>query len=142
MFRQVSTIALVVFAALGSLAQATAQEPKAKGGTKQVTNSIGMKLTLVPSGEFMMGSGESPEATAAFFKKNYDMGELLHPGFIEDEHPLHRVRISKAFYLGTYQVTRGQFRQFIKDSGYRKDLCTAINLEFPVASNRPTSTQL
>ncbi len=95
MFRQVSTIALVVFAALGSLAQATAQEPKAKGGTKQVTNSIGMKLTLVPSGEFMMGSGESPEATAAFFKKNYDMGELLHPGFIEDEHPLHRVRITQ-----------------------------------------------
>ena len=39
--------------------------------TKQITNSIGMKLTLVPSGEFMMGSKESAEATAAFFNKTY-----------------------------------------------------------------------
>ena len=28
-----------------------------------------MKLTLVPSGEFMMGGGESAEATAAFFQR-------------------------------------------------------------------------
>ena len=38
---------------------------------KQITNSIGMKLTLVPSGEFMMGSKESAEKTAAFFHKTY-----------------------------------------------------------------------
>ena len=37
-----------------------------------------MKLTLVPSGEFMMGSGESAEDTAAFFNKNY--GEDLSEG--------------------------------------------------------------
>ena len=43
----------------------------AAGGEKQITNSIGMKLTLVPSGEFMMGSGESAEETATFFNKNY-----------------------------------------------------------------------
>jgi hypothetical protein len=36
---------------------------------KQAINSIGMKLTLVPSGEFMMGGGESAEATAAFFQR-------------------------------------------------------------------------
>ena len=38
---------------------------------KQITNSIGMKLTLVPSGEFMMGSKESAEETAAFINKYY-----------------------------------------------------------------------
>ena len=27
------------------------------------------------------------------------------------------MRITKPFYLGTYHVTRGQFRQFVKDSG-------------------------
>jgi formylglycine-generating enzyme required for sulfatase activity len=31
------------------------------------------------------------------------------------------VRITKPFYLGTYHVTRGQFRQFVKDSGYKTD---------------------
>ena len=42
----------------------------AESPPKQITNSIGMKLTLIPSGEFMMGSKESAEETAAFFKKS------------------------------------------------------------------------
>ena len=97
----------------------SAAEPK-PGQTKQITNSIGMKLTLIPSGEFKMGSGESAEATAAFFKKTYGADFLITEVF-KDEHPQHRVRITRAFYLGTYHVTRGQFRQFVKDSGYTTD---------------------
>ena len=31
------------------------------------------------------------------------------------------MRITKPFYLGTYHVTRGQFRQFVKDTGYTTD---------------------
>ena len=31
------------------------------------------------------------------------------------------MRITKPFYLGTYHVTRGQFRQFVKDAGYKTD---------------------
>ena len=73
MFRQTCTAALAALAALASFTLATAQEPKAASNEKQITNSIGMKLTLVPSGEFMMGSGESAEETAAFFNKNYGM---------------------------------------------------------------------
>ena len=120
MFRQHVDAALVALTALGSFTLATAQEPKPAGGEKQITNSIGMKLTLVPAGEFMMGSGESAEETAAFFKKNYGV-DLLKADFFKDEHPQHRVRITKPFYLGTYHVTRGQFRQFVKDSGYKTD---------------------
>ena len=30
-------------------------------------------------------------------------------------------RITKPFYLGTYHVTRGQFRQFVADTGYKTD---------------------
>ena len=87
---------------------------------KQITNSIGMKLTRVPSGEFMMGSKESAEAEAAFFNKTYGENSLQADWF-KDEHPQHRVRITKPFYLGTYHVTRGQFRQFVKDAGYKTD---------------------
>ena len=72
MSRQVSIVALVLLAVLGSLALAAAAERKEAGGKaksppaaaepttappKQITNSIGMKLTLVPSGVFMMGGG-------------------------------------------------------------------------------------
>jgi uncharacterized protein (TIGR02996 family) len=55
-----------------------------------VTNSLGMKLTLVSPGRFTMGtpSGSSPEA---------------------DEHPPHQVTISRPFFLGTHQVTQAQF---------------------------------
>ena len=97
-----------------------AQEPKEAGGKKQITNSIGMKLVLIPAGEFKMGSGESAEATAAFFNKTYGE-DLLQADCFKDEHPQHRVRITKPFYLGTYHVTRGQFRQFVADTGYKTD---------------------
>jgi formylglycine-generating enzyme len=87
---------------------------------KQITNSIGMKLTIVPAGEFKMGSGESAEDTAAFFKKI--CGEdLVRVDWFEDEHPQHRVRITRPFYLGACHVTRGQFRQFVNVTGYKTD---------------------
>jgi formylglycine-generating enzyme required for sulfatase activity/lipoprotein NlpI len=95
------------------------EEPKKPSDTKQITNSIGMKLTLVPSGEFMMGSKESAEETAKFFSKAY--GGLGSFDFFNDEHPQHRVQITRSFYLGTFHVTRGQFRQFVADTGYKTD---------------------
>ena len=112
-FQQTCTAVLLLFASL-----ATAAEPTPT--PKQITNSIGMKLTLVPSGEFMMGSKESAADTAAFFTKTYG-GDNLNADHFKDEHPQHRVRITKPFYLGTYHVTRGQFRQFVADTGYKTD---------------------
>jgi formylglycine-generating enzyme required for sulfatase activity len=79
-----------------------------------------MKLTLIPSGEFMMGSKESAEETAAFFNTTYGENNLTGD-FFKDEHPQHRIRITKPFYLGTYHVTRGQFRQFVADTSYKTD---------------------
>ena len=107
----------------------TAAEPT-PAPTKQITNSIGMKLTLVPSGEFMMGSGESAKATAAFLDKTYGYEKAygtsnsyvgMKADLFKHEHPLHRERITKPFYLGAYHVTRGQFRQFATDTGYKTD---------------------
>ena len=109
----VSAIVLV----LAGLNFTVADEPAGR----QITNSIGMKLTLVPSGEYVMGSGESAEQTAAFFKKNYGMDRLTADPF-KNEHPQHRVRITKSFYLRDMHVTRGQFRRFVEDSGYKTDL--------------------
>jgi formylglycine-generating enzyme required for sulfatase activity len=33
----------------------------------------------------------------------------------------HAVRITRAYSLGVYEVTRGQFRAFVNDSGYKTD---------------------
>jgi formylglycine-generating enzyme required for sulfatase activity len=40
-------------------------DKEANPTTKQITNSIGMKLTLVPSGEFVMGSALAARPTTA-----------------------------------------------------------------------------
>ena len=56
-----------------------------------ITNSIGMKLTRIPAGEYLMGSAEAD------------------PGAREDEQPQHQVRISKPFYMGVYEVTQPEF---------------------------------
>ena len=114
--RNVVIGSIVLFAMAGTAFSETKEAPKKLsvdlgGGAK-------MEMTLIPAGEFKMGSGELAEGTAAFFNKTY--GEnILTADLFKDEHPQHRVRITKPFYLGTYHITRGQFRQFVKDSGYK-----------------------
>ena len=57
-----------------------------------LVNSIGMELTRIPAGSFFMGS--APD----------------EPGARDDELPQHRVEISKAFYIGNYEVTQHEFK--------------------------------
>jgi formylglycine-generating enzyme required for sulfatase activity len=111
-------VALAVLA-LGGPAPAAGQEAKPAHAMEQITNSIGMKLTRIPAGEFLMGSGESADETAAFFQKTY--GWTVKGYYIGDDRPQHRVRITRPFYLGTYHVTRGQFRRFVEEAGYKTD---------------------
>ncbi len=82
-------------------------DAKHLGVPYEVTNSIGMKMALIPPGEFMMGS-----------PKELIDEELKTPG-IEDwykeslpgEHPQHRVRITKPFYLGVTEVTQEEYQR-------------------------------
>jgi formylglycine-generating enzyme len=79
-----------------------------------IENSIGMKFVRVPSGEFSMGSDESPDALAVSFPQ-YERSRFLELG---DEAPVHRVRITRDFFIGQHEVTVGQFRRFVEASGY------------------------
>ncbi len=114
----------VAMPSLLSAQESKKEGDKAKGPPKEITVDLGggvqLKIVLVPSGEFKMGSGESAEGGAAFFNKT-DGKDLVQADRFKDEYPQHRVRITKPFYLGTNHVTRGQFRQFVKDSGYKTD---------------------
>ena len=80
---------------------------------RSVENSVGMQLRLVPPGEFMMGSRLSVAETVKRFG--------LQPGSFEGEHPRHSVRITQSFYLGMHEVTVGQFREFVTDTGYKTE---------------------
>ena len=83
--------------------------------SQTITNSIGMKLKLIPAGEFMMGS------TAAEIEKTKKFDTSLWESYSKAEVPLHRVRISRPFYLGVYEVTKSQFATFIATSGYKTE---------------------
>ena len=56
-----------------------------------LVNSIGMTLRLIPAGEFLMGS----PAKASYAQMN--------------EHPQHKVVITRPLYLGIYPVTQGEY---------------------------------
>ncbi len=58
---------------------------------ERITNTIGMDLSLIPAGTFLMGA---PEAESDYYP---------------DELPQHIVTISRPFYLGVYPVTQRQY---------------------------------
>jgi len=83
---------------------------------EEFTNSIGMKLRRIPAGEFMMGSGKSAGEIVRLFDLDKDDAK-----YYTDEHPQHRVRITKPFHLGVHEVTVGQFRTFVDATEYKTE---------------------
>jgi formylglycine-generating enzyme required for sulfatase activity len=83
------------------------------GVEPEITNSVGMKLRLIPPGEFQMGS--TPEQIQLVLKHVADYG-VSH---VKREGPTRPVRLAKPYYLGTCEVTVGQFRKFAEKTGYK-----------------------
>ncbi|MFM9965454.1 MAG: SUMF1/EgtB/PvdO family nonheme iron enzyme [Planctomycetaceae bacterium] len=85
--------------------------------TKDMRNSVGMDLVLVPAGDFEMGS---TKGDVDKLLRDYST-EGFKREFADNEQPQHRVRISQPFYLGKFEVTKGQFAKFVLDDGYKTD---------------------
>lgn len=75
---------------------------------------------LVPAGEFMMGNSYTPAEEYALFK-TYGVDWPRPENALRHEYPQHLVKISRPFWMGAHHVTRGQFRQFVEDTGYVTD---------------------
>jgi formylglycine-generating enzyme required for sulfatase activity len=60
---------------------------------REVTNSVGVRLVLVPAGTFVMGSPDTEAERAA------------------DEGPAHKVAIPRPFYLGAFPVTQREYER-------------------------------
>ncbi len=87
------------------------------------TNSLGMKLALIPPGEFQMGSPESER------QRNGNEQQ-------------HRVRITNPFYLGVYEITQSEFEQVMgrnpsafSNGGGQAEAATGVDTSrYPVES--------
>jgi formylglycine-generating enzyme required for sulfatase activity len=85
MMKQAVAVGLVMMFLVSLLAAAQRSEPE-----KNLTNSIGMKLVLIPAGSFQMGSPATEDER--------DEMELQH-----------EVTISKPFYIGAYEVSQAEY---------------------------------
>ena len=63
---------------------------------KTITGRDGAEMVLIPAGEFQMGSNDGDN----------------------DENPVHTVYVD-GFYMDKYEVTVGQYKQFIRVTGHR-----------------------
>jgi sulfatase modifying factor 1 len=73
-------------------------------------------LVKVPAGSFVMGL---PNAEIA--------REGLTERLVADEFPQHKVTIAKPFALGQYPVTRGEYAEFVRDTGHVSKGCLVFN---------------
>jgi formylglycine-generating enzyme required for sulfatase activity len=80
---------------------------------RELTNSIGMKLVLIPAGSFLMGSPRT---------------EVGHG---EDEQQ-HEVEITQPFYLGVYEVTQDEYKRVVGSNPSKSAQQAGDTGRFPV----------
>jgi formylglycine-generating enzyme required for sulfatase activity len=90
---------------------------RAQQGDKLLTNSIGMKLALIPAGKFMMGS---PPTEAER----------------DPEEAQHEVTITRPFYLGVYEVTQDEYARLMGKNPSLFNSDRGGSLEHPVEQVR------
>ncbi|HTI52079.1 MAG TPA: formylglycine-generating enzyme family protein [Planctomycetaceae bacterium] len=71
----------------------SAKKAATKSTPQTTVNSVGMRLVLIPAGEFQMGAPES------------EVGSRI------DERPVHRVRITRPFLLDSHEVTQEEYQK-------------------------------
>ena len=70
----------------------------------------GPEMVVVPPGTFTMGSSKAEQKQA--------QKEVGHSNWFRDEGPQHEVTMSKAFAVGKFEVTKGQYAAFVQATGY------------------------
>ncbi len=117
-FQSLESLLLVALLSSMFTCPILADGPK-QGDAKKLDlgKSVSLELVYIPPGEFMMGS----TATEKNWATGIEGG--AQPGTNREtfEGEPRRMRVSKGFWMGRTEVTRGQFQRFIEDSGYVTD---------------------
>lgn len=90
---------------------------------KSFTNSIGMKMIFIENGSFLMGAQPDSFHAGPITSMSKDAPSA-------EEQPVHRVTISKGFYMSETEVTIRQYQRFKKEykgTGYFEPYATGIS---------------
>lgn len=102
-----------------SLSTVLAQSPES---TQEIALNLGkdtnLTLVAVPAGEFMMGSSPEEKAWATGIEGGAQAGTERES--YEGEKP-RKMKVPHNFWMGRTEVTVGQFRRFIDETGYVTD---------------------
>lgn len=88
---------------------------------KEITDKNGIEFVLVPAGEFLMGCAGSIEPDGKI--------KYIDNACSPNEKPLHKVKITKPFYMGKYEVTQRQWKEIMGNNPSQYSVC---GLDCPV----------
>jgi len=79
-----------------------------------LTNSIGMKFTLIPAGTMQMGSSPGDRERVEKHFQSLGLKGPLYKEHLDREQPQHEVEITQSFYMGVYEVTQEEYETVMK----------------------------
>lgn len=99
------------------------QEAWAKhlGTPVELTNRVGMRLVLIPPGEFLMGSSDEQIAALLKVADEIQLNQSTQDRIQRNEVPQHRVVLTRPFRISATEVTIGQYKQFTDATGYKTE---------------------
>ena len=97
----------------------TAAAERTHGASKHFNlgNDVTLEVLYIPPGSFVMGSTPKEKEWATGIEGG------AQPGTVREEYEgeTRPMRVNEGFWMGRTEVTRGQFRRFVKESGYVTD---------------------
>ncbi len=78
--------------------------------------TAGPKMVRIPAGEFEMGSIPMAEFLKKFDAVKNDLTEIFL--LLSETPPIRKAKIERSFMLGSHEITIGEFRAFVKETGY------------------------
>lgn len=103
------------------------------------TNSLGMELRLLEGERFVRGTDAREHGLTRAFPLSSNAQFFGNP-----EYPRHVTWITKPFWMGAREVTLGQWKAFVEDTGYvttaeRSGGSRAVRETYPPAGRRRQS---